>query len=87
MGGLFYFSEYRYIVTNCYFYKTHMLYCHHCRQKITERGIRGSINTMNELEALKNLVKDAILSLTEEEIQLVIAMLAAEKEGKKCDQK
>ena len=37
-------------------------------------------NAISDLEELKNIAKNAILSLTEEEVKLVLALLAAEKE-------
>lgn len=36
-------------------------------------------NAMNDLEKLRNLAKNAILSLTEEEMKIVISILLLEK--------
>lgn len=38
-------------------------------------------NAISEIDSLKNIAKNAILSLTEEELKLVIMILEKEKEG------
>lgn len=38
-------------------------------------------NAISEIESLKNLAKNAILSLTEEELEMVIKILLEEKEA------
>lgn len=41
---------------------------------------------MNNLEELKNLAKNAILSLTEDDLKVVLAILASEANGQEGGQ-
>lgn len=39
---------------------------------------------MNSLEELRNIAKSDILSLSEKELEMVLAILKSEKEGESC---
>ena len=50
-------------------------------RKIQERGIATMENAISDIESLKILAKNAILSLTKEELEMVIKILLEEKEA------